>query len=468
MYAHLTLPLLTTVVPSYQTDVQILRKYGRTAVSQGLIAELSSYDTTLSALPPPSHTRRSRSRNHPHQHSRSRSADSSSSSSSGASFHSSQASPPRSPTPPPARSHTESRSSVAYPLPDPDMPIPDIAPDIVPPSALNASHKSLLSLANAVSAADAVEASQQHLASRAHSLLEGRHGTGMQSHLAREGGTAQSRGSPSIRSLRSAAGRSVGQVASTSASALGFAPLHPAHQHLPPPQAYSHPAAPPSGQYRQHLTPDPNLIARDFTPVLAPDASPYITYRGPYDPNRPGTPSTFTVPPINVPATLQQISTSLTALHERLATLERTQGLILRREQRKRGTWLGAIFGLGLGGLLGGKTEEEDLDEAEEAAERERRQARDNDARAGQLNAGRAEVPVASVFSPSPEGRRRGNRSRLALVWWLLRVIRRIVVDVAMGVTLAVAIILIMRGWRMRYVRRLRSKVKKLISDVSA
>lgn len=284
------------------------------------------------------------------------------------------------------------------------------------------------------------ELAQSHAASRAHSLVEGH--TGM--------GYTNGRGSPSVHSQRSGISRPGVQAA----SALGFAPIH-SHAHHPL-QPSTHFQPPVAGVYRHHLNPDPNVIARDYnisTPVLGPDASPYITYRAPYDPARPGTPSTFTVPPINVPATLQQISTSLAALHERMSTLERTQGLILRREERRKGTWLGAILGFGLGGLIGGKGEEEDLDEAEEAAERER--ARIREGRGNGEGATQGAGALQSVFASKVKK----GRSRLALVWWLLRVIRRLVVDVSIGTMVAVGVVLLMRTWRMQYVRRMRVRL---------
>ena len=173
------------------------------------------------------------------------------------------------------------------------------------------------------------------------------------------------------------------------------------------------------------------MIARDYTPN--PSASPY-------NPLRPGTPSTYTVPPINVPATLQQIQTSLTALHERLSTLERAQGLILRREERKRGSWFG--------GILGGRREEEELDEAEEEAERERRGL----------------MPGQGVRERNGRVKVKA-RSRLALVWWLIRMIRRLMVDITVGTVLAVAVVLVMRGWKGDYLRRLKTRVRGLIRN---
>ena len=119
----------------------------------------------------------------------------------------------------------------------------------------------------------------------------------------------------------------------------------------------------------------------------------------PLYPPRPGGAFTFAgIPPINVPTTLRQIQLSLTALHERLTTLERTQAMLVRREDRKRG-WFWT------------STEEDKLDQLEDEADRASWATRTN----------------------TRTGVRRRKGLSFRVVWWLLTAVRRAIIDVGSG-----------------------------------
>jgi len=298
--------------------------------------------------------------------------------SSSSSFHSSRASP----APSPARQ--------LFPPPDPDLPPPDISPEFIPPSALNASHKSLLNLHQPTTISQQAEYAESSttpftfshapaLESRNHSLIGG------------------GRGKESIHSFRH-------RQQPPTPSALGFMP----EQSLHPMASASRPHTP--------VMPGPP-IHRDFaaTPELL-SASPYagmgIGHNTQYP--RAGSASTCAVAPVNLPYTLQQIQTSLTALHERMTTLERTQAIILRRDERRKG-WFWS------------SREEDDLDHAEDEHER---------ARWGN---------TATATS------RRKPKSSISLrvLWYLLKVARRTVLDLSVGMLIAlVAAIVLGGGWR--------------------
>jgi hypothetical protein len=304
-------------------------------------------------------------------------------SSSTSSFHSSRASPGPSPV------------QQLFPPPDPTLPPPDISPEFIPPSALNASHKSLLNLyqpSTTVSQqAEYAESSNAPFAfsqtpvvggSRAHSLV------------------ADRRGKESVHSFRQR------QQQPPTPSALGFMPEQPLHSM--------------ASASRPHTPVMPGPIHRDFaaTPELL-SASPYvgmgIGHNSQYP--RPGSASTFAVAPLNLPYTLQQIQTSLTALHERMTTLERTQAIILRRDERRKG-WFWS------------SREEDDLDQMEDEQER---------ARWGNT----------ATTTATTAGRRK-PRSSLSLraVWLLLRLARRAMLDLSVGMFLAmVAAIMLGGGW---------------------
>lgn len=147
---------------------------------------------------------------------------------------------------------------------------------------------------------------------------------------------------------------------------------------------------------------------------------------------RPTSASTFShAPPVNLPATLQQIHTSLQALHERLSTLERTQAALLRRDERRRGWFWGG--------------EEDDIDTAELDAQRERWQ-----------------MPSTTIRL-----RRKGMSARIA--WALITAVRRAIIGVGASVLVAAIALMLMRGgWRrnMRLAwKQTRLRLVRLLAD---
>lgn len=198
-----------------------------------------------------------------------------------------------------------------------------------------------------------------------------------------------------------------------------------------------------------------------FTPEL-PNPSPYVgpghpaypahLYPSPALPNRPASASTFAAyppMPLNLPQTLQQIQLSLTALHERMSTLERTQAMILRRDERRK-TW---FWG-------GPSAEEADLDAAEDADARQRwaDAAPGSSASAAAM---RANVRTAAMH--------RSVRARV--VWWLIRSIRRAILDAGVWMLVVVLGALFVPNG-VRRVRggwdRLRSRARELLETLSA
>ena len=324
--------LRRTVIGILPDKPQILRKHSNFDTARNHIEELESFPGHKL------HVRRA-----------------SSSGSSSSSYHSSQASPP------------ESSPRPYYPPPDPALPAPDVAPDIVPPSALTSSHKSLLSLK-----AEQAAQSSTRLTSGVPSLT---------------GGTGGPSASTSFASLHRAA------------PALGFV---------------DRPFAP-------HIIPPP----RDFhTPDLL-GASPYIALQP--------TPlaqsiSTFSQAPLNIPATLQAIQTSLAALHERMATLERSHAALLRRQRRR---WWS-----------------QDDDELEELEEDNYR------------------------LSPkrwTNKGGTKRRRSVILRVWWaLVAAMRRATVDLSLAmVLLLIGAVALGGGWRRarRTILRLYDRGRRLLLE---
>lgn len=336
--------------------------------------------------------------------------------SSTSSYHSSQASPPDSP--PQARrprighdvsDQLYSAQQAYYGPPDPDLPPPDVAPGYLPPSALDSSHKSLLNLA----AYDGQEAHAAHAstpslpgpsvshpayhpapyssslpASRAHSLVGG----------------ATSR-KDSLYSIR--------RHQPPTPSALGYVPeSHPQAG----PSRISHPV---NRDYA--ATPDPAL--------LSPNLNMGIYHPSPAYP-RPASTSTFSQGPhpvpMNMAVVLQQIQTSLTAVHERLSTLERTQAAILRRQDRRSAWWWQGSWQ---------SADERDMD-AEE----------DQDV----LDRARGWATTTRTGTKARANRRPfGKGLGLRLVWGLLRAIRRAMLDLSMGALIMVILAVILGGgWR--------------------
>lgn len=191
-------------------------------------------------------------------------------------------------------------------------------------------------------------------------------------------------------------------------SALGFVPDHIG-------SGPGHPLASSSRPYSPFAPGPP--IHRDYaaTPELLGN-SPYlgmgIGQNAQYP--RPGSTSTFAAAPLNLPYTLQQIQTSLTALHERMTTLERTQAIILRRDERRKG-WFWS------------SREEEDLDDMEDQQDRAR---------------------WGNTATTTGRRKRQGALS-LRAVWFLVRLTRRAMIDLGVGMLIAlVAAIFVGGGWR--------------------
>ncbi|WWC62503.1 uncharacterized protein I303_105099 [Kwoniella dejecticola CBS 10117] len=331
--------------------------------------------------------------------------------SSSSSYHSSQASPIAQPSPP------------KYNMlpPDPLQAPPDVAEGIVPPSALTSSHRSLLNLSQAHSQSPVAQPHEgnypanvdvPHIASRTHSLA-GERVTG-----------------GSIHSFRQ-----------------GRKPIQPSH-----PNDHTRPQTNLGISQSQTYSHSPNLGVRDFihhqnqihTPQLEfpPSSSPYLGVNQPHPgmgghtpiaayPSRfqgPASTSTFTQAPLNLSINLQNIHTSLTALHERLSVLERNQSVILRLNERKRQSW------------FWNTTEEDELDALEDDLRRDQYPSA-NRASDGQGTT-QSHITVTRVK------RKRGKLS-VRLMWYLLTTIRRAVVDVSVGLIIMVGCIVVLGGgWR--------------------
>ncbi|WRT67830.1 uncharacterized protein IL334_004804 [Kwoniella shivajii] len=353
--------------------LKILRKHGDSEGSQGHIAELESFvgvqGSTLSLPPRPV-----------------------SPASSTSSYHSSQASPPSQPSPP------------KYPLlpPDPLLPPPDVAEDIVPPSALTSSHRSLLSLSQANNIPPiegnygGISLGAPHVASRTHSLAGGGRNS---THGERPNITGGS-----IHSFRQRTNESnyQGQMRNPgAASGLPFS--------------------------RDFI----NVQQQQRTPEMS--SSPYLGLNVPTPiyPNRPGpgSNSTFAQAPINIPLVLQNIQTSLTALHERLSTLERTQAMILRKDERKKGWFWGS-------------TEEDELDQLEDENDNINGNVNRNGNNRSRTRSSESHITVTRV-------KRRKGKLSARLMWYILTAVRRALVDVGVGLLVTIAgIIVLGGGWR--------------------
>ncbi|KAK8858614.1 hypothetical protein IAR55_002843 [Kwoniella newhampshirensis] len=367
--------------------LKILRKHADQDSVQGYLEELESFPGVARSGTLPN-----------------RSASPASSTSS---YHSSQASP----------IHSPPRSNMLPP--DPNLPPPDVAPEIIPPSALTSSHRSLLALAQSPVLVEpsygGTPVPPPHTGSRAHSLAGGRMGS-----------TDGTYGAP--------AGRKDSVHSFRARAPLGFSDTQPT--------GHSRPFSPQLPAVRDFVGiasgQHPNLLTPDMNP------SPYMGFQQPtpiYP--RPASASTFAhqPPPLNLPHTLQQIQISLTALHERLSTLERTQAMILRKEERKR-TWFWT------------SSEEDDLDQIEDEAER---------ARWG--TPGSATNTAATTVT-----RVKRNKAKISvrLLLFLLKAVRRAMIDVGTGLlVLLVGIIVLGGGWRRARwtLTRLRVRFQRSIMD---
>jgi hypothetical protein len=115
-----------------------------------------------------------------------------------------------------------------------------------------------------------------------------------------------------------------------------------------------------------------------------------------------------------------------------MSTLERTQAMILRRDERRRG-WFWT------------SREEDELEEVEEEAER----------------------PRWATTTRTGVKRRKGLTIRV--LWWLLTTVRRAMVDVGVGMLVLLAASLVIEGgWRRARVSwsRVRAMAQRLIAEV--
>lgn len=208
-------------------------------------------------------------------------------------------------------------------------------------------------------------------------------------------------------------------------SALGFVPDHPSGLGGPDMRPYSPQLhAPPI--HRDFITTTPDLLS----------ASPYIGLDGGNQYPRAGSTSTFAPAPLNLPYSLQQIQTSLTALHERMSILERTQAMILRRDERRKG-WFWT------------SREEEELDEGEEQ----------------ELRARWGDTATTTALH-----RRRTRGLSIRTIWFILRLIRRVMIDMTVTALLALVVaVLFGGGWRRSRVtwKMLRGRFQQLIANTT-
>ena len=330
--------------------LQILKKYGEKGNARAHAAEIESF-TGPRPLSPSSST---------------------------SSYHSSQVS--LSPPPPAPPSYK------LYSPPDPSEPIPDVAPDIVPPSALNASHRSLLNLMSSPLPGPSDYGSGPRGVIQPDTPLRGVPGS--RAHSLRSEGRKES-----VHSLRMLSGLGLVTEQHRASGSRPYTPVGPAPT------------------IRDYNTPIPSF------PFLE------IQHPTPTYPARPASVSTYSqMPQSNIPHTLQQIQISLTALHERLSTLERSQAMLLRREDRRRG-W----------SLFGG-TEADELDEMEDEAERSRWHGRGM---------------ATDTATASRVRRRRSGGLTLRVVWFLIAAVRRAMLDVGVGMlVMIVAAVVLGGGWR--------------------
>lgn len=163
--------------------------------------------------------------------------------------------------------------------------------------------------------------------------------------------------------------------------------------------------------------PHPTMGSRDFLGTPETISSPFLGLNQPtpmYS-RRPGSTSTFSnSQATNIPYTLQQIQTSLTALHERLSTLERTQALILRRDERRKSwfSWEGH--------------ESEELDNCEND------QAKEMWGRTGVTTVTKVNAKKKSIS--------------MRVLWFLVKTLRRALMDVGIGMMVTLIVIMVLNG----------------------
>jgi hypothetical protein len=199
----------------------------------------------------------------------------------------------------------------------------------------------------------------------------------------------------------------------------------------------AHPGTNPLPQRTPSLPPPPfpHYLQRDFgTPDIV-GASPYAPSPG-YGPQRPTSTSTFSHAPLNLPGTLQQINTSLQALHERLTALERSQAMLLRKEERRRSWFFSS-------------SDADELDDAELEAERDR----------------------WAYHNPNSTTIRLRKKKALPMrfLWAMITALRRAVLGVGATVLVgSIVIALLSGGWRRQFNdvwRKLRLRIVRSLAD---
>lgn len=327
--------------------------------------------------------------------------------SSSSSYHSSQASPallPQSNNLPTSPQHD------MFPL-DPSLPPPDIGSNFIPRSSFHSPHRSLSSPMQEQKngALDAVGRTSKD------GCLRGQ-GPSMAQNLASE----------------SHAEVLPDRIQSTESKAVSSKPgwIHSPRRQRRDSQASARLASP---------MPHPTVGSRDFLGTPEAISSPFfgLNQSTPTHSRRPGSSSTFlNSQATSIPYTLQQIQTSLTALHERLSTLERTQALILRRDERRKSwfSWEGQ--------------ESDELDNFENDHAKEMW--------------GRTGVTTVTKFKTKKKS------ISIRVLWFLLRTLRRALMDVGVGVVVTFIVIMVLNGsWtRTRWmVLKYKERLRRFLTD---
>lgn len=327
--------------------------------------------------------------------------------SSSSSYHSSQASPalfPQFNNLPTVPQHD------IFPL-DPSLPRPDIGPHFIPPSSFHSPHRSLSSSIQEqkIGALDAVGRTSKD------GSLRGQ-GPSMAQNLASE----------------SHAEVLLDRIPGTESKAVSSKPgwVHSPRRQRRDSQASARLASP---------MPHPTAGSRDFLGTPEAITSPFfgLNQSTPTHSRRPGSSSTFlNSQATSIPYTLQQIQTSLTALHERLSTLERTQALILRRDERRKSwfSWEGQ--------------ESDELDNFENDHAKEMW--------------GRTGVTTVTKFKTKKKS------ISIRVLWFVLRTLRRALMDVGVGMVVTFIVIMVLNGgWsRTRWtVLKYKERLRRFLTD---
>lgn len=327
--------------------------------------------------------------------------------SSSSSYHSSQASPalfPQSNNLPTVPQHD------MLPL-DPSLPPPDIGPNFIPPSSFHSPHRSLSS-----------------------SMQEPKNGALDAVGRTSKDGSLRGQGPSMAQNLASESHAEVlpDRIQGTESKAVSSKPgwIHSPRRQRRDSQASARLASP---------MPHPTVGSRDFLGTPEAISSPFfgLNQCTPTHSRRPGSSPTFlNSQATSIPYTLQQIQTSLTALHERLSTLERTQALILRRDERRKSwfSWEGQ--------------ESDELDNFENDHAKELWD--------------RTGVTTVTKFKTKKKS------ISIRVLWFLLRTLRRALMDVGVGVVVTFIVIMVLNGgWgRTRWmVLKYKERLRRFLTD---